>query len=335
VLTARDGVVIDFDKETLMNRMEKFSDLSVSDQTTRAWLFPNKSPGKYEAGDSRGWKMTEARKAVAKQNIEGNILLIKYRPFDERYIYYVPEMIDWGRFDVMDNYKKNNVGLLFSRMTKGKDFAHVQVTNKISEVIYLSPLTGTNAFNAPLYLYNGDGTKSPNLKTEIVDNIEKSVGKVTPEEIFDYVYAILHSPSYRKTYQEFLKADFPKIPYPSDKNVFIRLVELGHELRLLHLLVSPKLNKLITTYPIAGSDTVEKIEYRNGNVYINSSQYIGNVPEVAWNLWVGGYQPAQKWLKDRKGKILTNEDIEHYQKIIVVMAETNRLMIEIAMVDKI
>ena len=107
-------------------------------------------------------------------------------------------------------------------------------------------------------------------------------------------------------------------------------MKLGRELRELHLLESPKVSKFITTYPIAGSDTVEKKpEYKEGKVFINDEQYFGNVPEAAWNFWIGGYQPAQKWLKDRKGRTLTNEDIEHYQKIIVALVETDRIMQQI------
>jgi hypothetical protein len=98
------------------------------------------------------------------------------------------------------------------------------------------------------------------------------------------------------------------------------------------LLESPKVNQFITSYPIEGSDEVEKINYSNGKVFINQIQYFGNVPEIAWNFYIGGYQPAQKWLKDRKGRALTNEDIEHYQKIIVALTETDRIMKEI---DKI
>ena len=122
------------------------------------------------------------------------------------------------------------------------------------------------------------------------------------------------------------------MPYPKDAVSFKELVNIGAELRLLHLLESPKVNKFITTYPVAGSDTIEKLIYKDGNVYINKDQYFGNVPESTWNFYIGGYQPAQKWLKDRKGRTLTNEDIEHYQKMIVALSETDRIMKEI---DKI
>ena len=139
----------------------------------------------------------------------------------------------------------------------------------------------------------------------------------------------MYSPDYREKYKEFLKIDFPRVPYPADKSQFEQLVALGRELRALHLLESPKVGRFVTTYPVSGSNVVEKIEYKEGSVYINKSQYVGNVPAVAWNFWVGGYQPAQKWLKDRKGRALTNADIEHYQKMIVALSETDRIMREI------
>ena len=181
----------------------------------------------------------------------------------------------------------------------------------------------------PLYLYAEDDSRTPNFKNEIIEEMEKVVGKVSPEDIFDYIYAVLHSPSYRERYKEFLKIDFPRVPYPKNSNNFKKLVSLGAELRLLHLLESPKLSKFITTYPNDGSNIVEKLIYKDNNVYINEEQYFGNVPEVAWNFWIGGYQPAQKWLKDRKGRTLTNSELKHYQKIIISLTETDKLMQEI------
>lgn len=331
ILTARDRIVLDFDKEGLEKRMLKFSDLSVNDDNTRSWMFPGKKDGKYLAGDSRGWQLSDARKAVASQDISENIKKIKYRPFDERYLYYVPEMVDWGRFDVMQNYVLGkNVGLLYSRMTKGKDFAHIQVTDKPSEVIYLSPLTGTNAFNAPLYIYHEDGTRDHNFKasalkaltTHLTDSFE-------PIDILDYIYAVLHSPVYRKTYKEFLKVDFPKVPPPKNDFQFRKFVKLGHRLRLLHLFEASDIDGYETTFLEMGSDEVEDPHYKEGRVYINQSQYFGNVPDLAWNFYIGGYQPAQKWLKVRKGRKLSDDDIIHYQRIIRVILETSKVMQEI------
>ena len=119
------------------------------------------------------------------------------------------------------------------------------------------------------------------------------------------------------------------MPYPTHTKTFIELVKLGGELRRIHLLESPSVQKYITQYPEDGSNIVEKPIYKNGNVYINDTQYFANVPEVAWTFYIGGYQPAQKWLKDRKDRALDFEDILHYQKIIVALTETNRIMQEI------
>ncbi|WP_240531677.1 type ISP restriction/modification enzyme [Maribacter sp. 4G9] len=153
-----------------------------------------------------------------------------------------------------------------------------------------------------------------------------------PIDILDYIYAVLHSPSYREKYKEFLKIDFPRVPYPKDKNTFWQLVELGGEIRQIHLLESPKVDQYITQYPIDGDNVVGKPKYKDGKVYINDTQYFDNVPQTAWEFYIGGYQPAQKWLKDRKDRKLEFDDILHYQKIIVALSETDRLMKEI---DKI
>lgn len=122
------------------------------------------------------------------------------------------------------------------------------------------------------------------------------------------------------------------MPYPKDKSTFWLLVKLGREIRQIHLLESPVVKNFITQYSIDGDNIVGKIKYQDGKVYINESQYFANVPEVSWNFYIGGYQPAQKWLKDRKGRTLSFEDIMHYQKIIVALSETDRIMREI---DKI
>ena len=153
-----------------------------------------------------------------------------------------------------------------------------------------------------------------------------------PIDILDYIYAVLHSPKYREKYKEFLKIDYPKVPYPKDKNTFWQLVKLGGEIRQIHLLESPTVEQYITQYPTDGDNVVGKPKYKDGKVYINDTQYFDNVPQTAWEFYIGGYQPAQKWLKDRKDRKLEFDDILHYQKIIVALSETSRLMKEI---DKI
>ena len=157
-----------------------------------------------------------------------------------------------------------------------------------------------------------------------------------PIDLLDYIYAVLHSPSYRETYEEFLKIDFPRVPYPTDAAQFWQLVALGGELRKTHLLEAPSPpaplphgKRSVVSYPIAGNNVMDKLRYEAGRVYINETQYFENVPEIAWYFYIGGYQPAQKWLKDRKGRTLGFEDIAHYQKIIAVLSNTQRLMQEI------
>jgi predicted helicase len=199
----------------------------------------------------------------------------------------------------------------------------------------------------PLYLCpqktNLDETEKrrPNLNNEIVQAIaqntellftnEKTDNDKTfaPIDILDYIYAVLHSPAYRTKYKELLKIDFPRIPYPESAEQFCRLTALGSILRKLHLMedVSPANGK--ATFPIAGSNEISTLRYENGKVFINKTQYFDKVSTEAWEFYIGGFQPAQKWLKDRKGKTLVFDEIEHYRKIISVLSLTADLQRQI------
>lgn len=248
----------------------------------------------------------------------------------------------------MSSYLKKNLGLNVVRQSKLKG---IEVL--VSKDIANRDLITNHTYNFPLYLYpetNGQQTidqskeRLPNLHMEIVNQIADGLGLTftnekentektfAPIDLLDYIYAVLHSPNYREKYKEFLKIDFPRVPYPKDQNTFWQLVKLGGKLRQIHLLECPVVDNYITQYPIAGDNTVDKPKYKDGKVYINDTQYFDHVPQVAWEFYIGGYQPAQKWLKDRKGRTLEFDDILHYQKIIVALTETDRLMKE---VDKI
>ena len=197
-------------------------------------------------------------------------------------------------------------------------------------------------------------TRTPNLNPEIVKQIAHSVGlqfvpektgtegTFAPVDLLDYIYAVLHSPSYRQKYREFLKIDFPRVPYPQDQAKFWQLVELGGQVRTLHLLESPLVEQYITAYPIDGDNLITRKMTQNsvgwvadeddetiGKVWINDSQYFDQVPKIAWEFYIGGYQPAQKWLKDRHGRTLGFEEILHYQQIICSLYHTDRLMKQI------
>ncbi len=249
-----------------------------------------------------------------------------FKPLDYRYINYDLGNIQRPRFEVMKNYiDKDNLALILQRGGKGLIWSSVSISNTLSDKNTLSAQT----YNLPLYIYTDQNEKISNFDKDIWDRINKLVGKTTPENILDYVYAILHSPNYREKYKDLLNINFPEIPYPETKDQFWYLVAYGTKLRELHLFRGQSLNKFMTTFSINGLNKVEKVSYKNENVYINETQYFGDVPQVAWDFYIGGYQPAQKWLKDRKGRTLSNSDIEHYQKIIVVLTETDKLMNEI------
>jgi len=315
IVTSRDEFIIDTDRSSLENRIRNFL-YCRSHQEAKI---------KFSLKENKKWRIAEALKHEFDKS---NIVPISYRPFDIRFVYYHDDFIERSRKEVMRYLLvKKNIGLITARTNKNPEVDHFYVSRNITEAKLGESSTQSAIF--PLYLFLEDGSCIPNLKKEIVEEIEKNIGKVTPEDIFDYIYAILYSPRYRKKYKKFLKIDFSYIPYPKDLGNFKKLVALGSELILLHLLELPKLSKFITTYPNYGSNIVEKLVYKDGGVYINEKQYFGNVPEVAWKFHIGGYQPAQKWLKDRKGHTLTNNDIEHYQKIIVSLVETNRVMHEI------
>jgi len=323
VKTERDKISIYFTREEGQRVVDDFRNLSISEIKMK-YNLPK---------DSRDWSIERAKNDVIQNyNFEKYLMPINYRPFDKRWIYYTGTskgFIGTPGKKVMNNIIRDNIGLVLARQFGGKKNFISFISNRLIE-ISSQPYAPYTLF--PLYLYTEDGSKVLNLKKEILSEIEKIVGKVTPEDIFDYIYAVLHSPNYREKYKEFLKIDFPRVPYPKDTKTFKELFALGAELRSLHLLESPKVNQFITTYPVAGSNVVEKPAYKDSKVFINKDQYFGNVPEIAWNFYIGGYQPAQKWLKDRKSRTLTNSDIEHYQKMIVVLLETDRIMKKI---DKI
>ncbi len=348
VKTDRDSLFIGERKTDIENRFK----------TLLGGEIPKSFIDKYRVVDSGSFKITERIKG--KKYNSDFIKNILYRPFDIRSIYYDPQIVSRPAQKVMQHMLKENIALLCCRQQSTFDFQHILISKDLSEVCTVSLQTKETTYTFPLYLYpenkaqntiNQDLERVPNLNLGIVDLIAKKInhafledenidcdlaagvdGIFSPLSILDYIYAVLHSPTYREKHKEFLKIDFPRVPYPKDQKTFWKLVKLGREIRQIHLLDSPILNKTQIQYPIEGSHEVIKPIYENGKVFINENQYFDHVPEVAWNFYIGGYQPAQKWLKDRKGRTLNFEDIVHYQKIIIALCETDRLMKEI---DKI
>lgn len=255
-----------------------------------------------------------------------------YRPFDIRWINYDVKQITRARANVMNNLKKPNIALCLIKVNSSSDgLFKVLMSAGLTDKTILSSKDNANVF--PLYLYTkefGEKKKNPNLKKEEWQKFNDAVGKeTTPEEILAYIYAVLHSLSYRERYKEFLKVDFPRVPLPKTAKEFNRLTAIGQQLIDLHLMNNAQSWKCTTTFPEVGSQQVDFQKWKDGQVWINDKQYFGNVPESVWEFYIGGYQPAQKWLKDRKGHILSFDEIKHYLHIIHALEETMKLMKEI------
>lgn len=340
--THRDPFAVDFNKYSLEKKIRDFIDIDVSDSELMKM---------YRINESASWKLSIQRKKLREaKKYEDFITAVSYRPFDNQFAILNPIICDRPRTEILDHVlNRENYCLLNSRQQAKEGFRHCFITNLPANDCVMSTTSREANQVFPLYLYSRSALfdqtiRTPNLSSTIVRQIadkiylrfthekEPDLKTFAPIDLLDYIYAVLHSPTYRETYKEFLKIDFPRVPYPKDAPTFWALVALGTELRQIHLLESPKLEKYLTQYPADGGNVVGKIKYENGNVYINEAQYFANVPPIAWAFYIGGYQPAQKWLKDRKGRELGFEDILHYQKIIVALVETDRIMKEI---DKI
>lgn len=340
IVTARDEFVIDFEPTPIRRRLEVFLDKSLGDAEVQ---------DKLSLSENYAWRVSGARKQLmAVKDWESLFSRILYRPFDIRSIYYHPSVVWRTRSNVMRHMLAGeNVAILTTRQTRDQWDAFA--TRSIVGHKSLSAYDITSLF--PLYLYPtkgemqlGSGYRRPNLNPELIKAVQDKSGlkfveggsgdlerTFGPEDIFNYAYAIFHSPTYRTRYAEFLKIDFPRLPLTSNKELFKALATKGAELLSLHLMESPVLDNFITKYPIAGSNEVEKVSYDENNqrVDINKTQYFEGIPPEVWEFYIGGYQVCQKWLKDRKGRTLTYDELTHYQKVIVALKETIRLMAEI------
>lgn len=263
-----------------------------------------------------------------------------YRPLDFRFIDYDTKKVARTRFGTMRHLIQDNFALLVKRGFPYQDRAQGFATKYISDrrAWSCSGMQGAESV-FPLYLYPEDGSfdteRRPNLDATIWQQINAAIGHdTTPEDIFDYIYGVLHSPTYRTKYKEFLKVDFPRIPYPTSAEEFEHFRSHGNRLRELHLMHDVPESPV--TFPYPGTMQVDSLawEYNkddgySGNIYINSTQCFEGVPTAAFEMYIGGYQPAQKWLKDRKGRTLSFDDIEHYRRIIAILIETDKIMKQI------
>lgn len=345
IQTHRDHFVIDFEQQALRGRITEFRLDRLSDAEVAE---------KLNLKDTSEWFVSDARRKLTKdEKWERSLTQCLYRPFDVRSLCYHEALVDRPRFQIMRHILNGSKALLLPRGV-GADWQHTFVTTCPPVDVAISAASREANQVFPLYLYPAEGEmqfggskRHPNLNLEFIAAVSEKLGltfiedgrgnlkeNFGPEDIFNYAYAVFHSPTYRSRYAEFLRIDFPHLPLTSDKSLFKSLAAKGDELVSLHLVESPLLNDFVTRYPVAGSNAVEKVSYDENNqrVYINKTQYLGGVPPEVWNFHIGGYQVAQKWLKDRKGRTLTYYELTHYQKVVVALKETIRLMNEIDMV---
>ena len=343
VETIRDSITIHFEENSLRKVIEDFLELN-----------ENEIAKKYNTSDSRDWKIERA-KADVKNNINNEMVWqnVSYRPFDIRKTFYTGKQNGFvcnGRFNVMKHLLKNNIGFIAKRGFYNENSPVAFLTKYISDRRgWSSPgMQGAESI-FPLYLYPDENSltneRTPNLNLEIVNEIEEKLGlkfvnekiedstTFAPIDILDYIYAVLHSPSYREKYKEFLKIDFPRVPYPKPET-FWQLVSLGGKLRSLHLLEDTSLDERIIDIKGEGELLIKNslnkkdfsIEDEKVELRLNDEVSVVNIPLVAWEFYIGGYQPAQKWLKDRVGRVLNRADMKHYNRIINALCKTDLIM---------
>jgi len=342
IVTARDHFVIEFEKAPLWRRIEQFANLSLDD-----FFIANA----FNLRDTGAWKLKIARSQIAiEKERDKNYTQILYRPFDVRHLFYHDAVIERGRKEVMRHMLRANLGLVLPRRVETAiPWGHVFVADGIVEHVAVSLKTIDYCF--PLYLYEESGSggsvrrsgfsryqpmfvfepaaaysiRHANISSNLIISLSNAYKKQpTPEEIFHYIYALFCSNAYRKKYAEFLKTDFPRVPFTKDYKLFNELAEKGEELVELHLLKSKKLIKPIAKCEGPGDLRVEKVTYDQNKtrVHINPEKWFANIPPEVWEYHIGGYQVSAKWLKDRKGKELSSEEVAHYTRVVTAIAET-------------
>lgn len=319
---------------------------------------------KFEVPRKAGWDILKAHDALQGARLTSLIEAVRYRPFDDRCILYDDDTV-WRTVRRVGQHMINgqNLGLLFARGSGTYVDRAVGVSTTIIDQCAVANKSagGGISYLSPIYTYDlgseeqidafAPKYRALNLEHKLYadicaaaeidpanqagadDDFRSVTGEARPSEIkvFDYVYGVLHSPAYRTNFAEFLKIDFPRIPYPISPQVFAHVSDKGEQLRRLHLMEAPAIGDTPYPYQGEGNDVVASgfPKFEDGKVHINANQYFEGVPTLAWNFHIGGYQPAQKWIKDRRGRTLSWDDIRHYQSIVKICAETDRIMKEI------
>lgn len=341
IVTSRDRFVISFDRESLKRRIWMFRDQNMPDEVVQK---------SFDLKDKKGWTLSESRKRVCQdENWEQKIVPYLYRPFDTRWIFYHPDTIERNRKNVMQHMMIDNIALMTCRQISQRGWRHVMVSNLITDDCMVSNRTRERGYLMPLYLQSEFSKENllnnlepsmmrkPNLHPKLMITLSTTFGKTpSPEEIFYYIYSILFSEVYREKYRDFLKIDFPRIPFTPDFDLFQVMADLGKRLIDLHLLCSEKLDPPVVRFQGEGNSQIERTKSqgfcykaKEERIYINKSQFFEPVPLELWEYHVGGYQVLANWLKDRRNQRLTLEEIKTYCRIVTAIQHTISLQEEI------
>ncbi len=340
IVTCHDQFAISWTEAEARSKVERFLSTETEEEARQLFRLCSQDQWQY---------------IVAKSELQGgawgqDTIEILYRPFDWRWTVFNRHIAVHRRERVMRHMLAGeNIGLTIGRAGQviDQDEWDIAFCTRFITEFNLYRRGGNNLF--PLYLYNATlpGERRANLAPEFISDSATRLGLAWvadghgdlqqtfgPEDVFAYMYAVFYSPTYRKRYAPFLKIDFPRLPLTSDRDLFRALCALGDKLVGLHLM--EQRIPSILDYPIPGDNCVEAVRYITksqhkdmGQVWINATQYFDNVPLEAWNFSIGGYHICKKWLQDRKGRQLSNNDLDHYQQIVAILAETSRLMREI------
>ena len=336
IKTNRDHFVIDFDDQPLRRRIETFIDPTASDGQVCERL---------NIKANAQWDPSKARDKCRGTYDRSNFMRLQYRPFDKRWIYYHTSVVFNDRPATMrPMLQGDNIALLATRRIRTEQHAHFFVTDTICMAEMLSSADNCNIY--PLFV-GGEGqalfekTRCSTIRSPVVEALKKGAGRLSFLDLFHWIYAIVHSPTYRSRYQAQLKADHPRVPLPTASQGFaLQVCELGAQLVNLHLERSRTEAHYVTSAVGSGEFQVERVSISDQTVWINKAKTRGfrGVSEEVWNFHIGGYQVCEKWLKDRQakggknsrpGRVLTEKDIDHYQRIVVAISETIRIMAEI------
>lgn len=330
VATGKDNVLVDFDKQNLARK------LSTRDKGMFFLLMKT-----YGIEENLIIKWYEELK---EQDVKRQIKTYNYRPFDKRSTIYNKKVLQRARRSIMDHMLRNNIGIIFTKQLAKVPFKHCFISVDIGDRCLISLRTKELGYFFPLYLYpkiNKIGLFS-NLKEleKRKSNISCKLFKIlsdayknqlSSEEIFYYIYAVLYSNLYREKYAEFLKINFPRIPFTKDYDLFREMSEFGKRLVDLHLLESAELDPPLCKFQGKGNNRVDKIKYdeKEKRIYFNEKQYFERIPQDIWKYEIGSYQVCKKWLKDRKDRALSLEDIKHYCRMVTALQKTIEIQKEI------